>query len=337
MRKVLSLGAIALMASLATAGGEGTVHVKKSKSDSAAYRVIPVSYSNSLLCSLRQSERINKTLNEIVNQTLSQVRTINKEDVAVSLIEICPDDGCEAAIGSVHGEEMLYASGLARLPYAASLYSTEGGNVPDGIKADVMASLRDADYAATNRLVDHLRGSKDAEAANRFLHNLGFQNFNVNQRFVSASPEGEDADGLGRKLHMNYENSNRLTANQSAGLFYLLAHDALVSPGASQAMKAYMHHPLEQKKIGPLQGIAAGLPVGSEIVTLNGYSVRNYHETALVTLPNGKKYVLSVMTKYTGYPTSFIPLLSRTIAFRMMTSTGSEDPALHTYIPKLVR
>ena len=136
---------------------------------------------------------------------------------------------------------------------------------------------------------------------------------------------------------MNYENSNRMTSNQAAGLFYLLANDALVSPFASQALKAYMHHPLEQKKIGPLAGIADGLPVGAEIVTLNGYTVRNYHEAALIKLPNGRQYVLSVMTKYNNYPTVFIPLLSRTIAFRMMTSTGDEDPALHTYIPPRAR
>ena len=342
MRKVLSLSAITLVASLAMAGGDGVTHAVYTTSGKAdpAFRVVPVSYSNSLLCSLRQSERINKMLNEIVNQTLSQVRTVNKEDVAVSLIEICPADGCQPAIGSVHGEEMLYASGIARLPYAASLYAAKGakgGNLSPSMKADIMASLRDADYGATNRLIDYLRDMKGSEYANYFLTNLGFQDFNVNQRFISGEPTGADADSLGRKLVMNYENSNRLTANQSAGMMYLLAQDALVSPGASQAMKAYMHHPLEQKKIGVLQGIAAGLPVGSEIVTINGYSVRNYHEAALISLPNGKRYVLSVMTKYNEYPTVFIPLLSRTIAFRMMTETGSEDPALHTYIPSLAR
>lgn len=350
MLKAISLSALVVLAGVATAGGEDIkIEVKKapavktvavSKSADPAFGTVPASYSSSLLCSLRQSDRLNKWLNEIVNQSLSEVRTINKEDVAVSMIELCPDDGCTPAIGSVHGEEMLYASGLARLPYAASLYASKGsrgGNLTPAMKADIMASLRDADYGATNRLIDYLRDTRGIEYANWFLTTLGFQDFNVNQRFVTGEPTGLDADTLGRKLWMNYENSNRMTPNQSAGLFYLLSQDALVSPGASQALKAYMHRPLEQRKIGPLQGIAAGLPVGSEIIALNGYTVRNYHETALITLPNGKRYVLSVMTKYNRYPTVFIPLLSRTIAFRLMTSTGSEDPALHTYIPALTR
>lgn len=345
MRKVLSLGAIAMMASLATAGGElvkvdvgpKPVIRQVSAKSASAYSTIPASHSHALLCNLRRSERIDKMLNEIVNQELSQVRGINKQDVAVSLIEICPDDGGPAAIGHVHGEEMLYASGLARLPYAAALYQAKGGSVSSGLKSDLMASLREGNVEASNGLINHLRSSKGTEYANWYLSSLGLRDFNVNQRFVTGDPEGRDARSLGRKLEINYENSNRLTANQVAGLFYLLASDALVSPGASQSMKAYMHHPLEQRKIGPLAGIAKGLPVGSEIVALNGYTVRNYHDAALIKLPNGKQYVLVVMTKYNGYPTPFVQLLSRTIAFRMMTSTGSEDPALHTYIPRLAR
>lgn len=338
MRNVFSVGAIAVMASIATLGGSTSQAQQPAPqpaivSVSNPAGVVPASYSHQLLCSIRRSDRIDRQLNEIVNQTLSMVRTINKEDVAVSLIELCPQDGCSAALGQVHGDEMLYASGLARLPYAAAIYNARGGKVSNSMEADIMASLRDGNNAATNNLIDYLRGKKGSEGANRYLASIGMQDFNVNQHFVTGDPAGSDASRLGRKLPLNYENSNRMTANQAAGLFYLLAHDALVSPAVSQALKAYMHHPLEQKKVGELSGIAAGLPVGSEIITLNGFTVRNYNETALITLPNGRSYILSVMSKYNGYPTTFIPLLSRTIAFRMMTTTGDEDPALHTYIP----
>lgn len=346
MRKVLSISAVAAMASLAVANGD-QIRVEVGPVPAAPRaKVVQVSnpgsalspaYSNQLLCSIRRSERIDKQLNEIVNQTLSMVGSINKEDVAVSLIELCPEDGGPAALGHVHGDEMLYASGLARLPYAAAAYQTRGGSLPNSMEADVMASLRDGNNQATNNLVDYLRSRRSGEYANYYLASIGMADFNVNQHFITGDPAGADARRLGRKLEMNYENSNRMTANQAAGLFYLLSHDALVSPAASQSLKAYMHHPLEQKKIGPLAGIADGLPVGSEIITLNGYTVRNYHEAALIKLPNGRQYVLSVMTKYNGYPTVFIPLVSRTIAFRMMTATGSEDPALHTYIPARVR
>lgn len=342
MRNVLSVGTIALVASIATLSGSAAQAQTPAPrpaivSVSNPAGVIPPTYSHQLLCSIRRSDNIDRMLNEIVDQTLSMVRTINKEDVAVTLIELCAADGCGPALGHVHGEEMLYPSGLARLPYAAAVYSARNGKLSNAMEADVKASLRDGNNAATNNLVDYLRAKKGSEGANKFLAAIGMENFNVNQHFITGDPDGADADSLGRKLTLNYENSNRMTSNQAAGLFYLLAKCALVSPAASQAMKAYMHHPLEQKKVGELAGIAAGLPVGAEIVTLNGFTVRNYNEVALITLPNGRAYVLSVMTKYNGYPTPFISLLSRTIAFRMMTTTGDEDPALHTYIPALAR
>ena len=43
----------------------------------------------------------------------------------------------------------------------------------------------------------------------------------------------------------------------------------------------------------------------------------------------------AVMTKYNDYPTAFVSILSRYIAFRMQTSTGTEDPAQYLYIPPL--
>lgn len=346
MRKAVSFSAIAVMAGLSLTGTEKVV-AQAQHAPNARPQVVQVShsvsgtlspgYSNQLLCSLRRSERIDKMLNEVVDQTLSMVRTINKEDVAVSLIELCPPDNCAPALGHLHGDEMFYASGLARLPYAAALYQANGGSLGKGASSDVMASLRHNNNEATNNLISQLRGRQGGEGANRFLASLGMQDFNVNQNFITGDPTPAEANRLGRKLVMNYENSNRMTANQAAGLFYLLAQDALVSPRASKSLKAYMHHPLDQKKRGVLAGIADGLPVGAEIVTLNGYTVRNYNEAALITLPNGHRYVLSVMTRYNSYPTVFIPLLSRTLAFRMMTATGDEDPALHTYIPARAR
>jgi len=349
MRRFLALSGVVALAALAVAGGEGSEHktvtVKKSTvthvsahGADIAFRPIPVQYSRSLLCSIRRSERLDKWLEEIVNLSLDSVHTMNKEDVSVSYIELCPEDGCAPALGQVQGDEMFYPSGVARLFYAAALYNklgSHGGNLSPQMKNDIMLALRDGSNSATNRLIGYLADSRGPEYTNWYLSNLGFKNFNVNQPFITGDPTEDQHRSLGRKLNLNYENSNRVTADQAATLLYLLDKDALVSPGASQAMKAYMFHPLEQRKLGPLEGIAAGLPVGSTIITINGYTGRNYNEAALVKLSNGKRFILSINTKYNQYPTYFIPLVSRTIAFRLMTSTGQEDPGQHRYIPTL--
>lgn len=370
MRRLLTIGASLALASFATAGGEEVVvqvahapvpqkkAVVAQEATPTAFIPVPVDQSRSLLCNLQRSRTLDRKLEELVNLTLSGVRTLNKEDVFVSYIDLCPDGtgisaGRGPTIGHVHGEEMQYASGLAKLIYGMSVYQLLATNCVDmtpALQEDVMRMLRDGDNAATNRLVDFLSGTESGPAlgfpeicdfatkrdyTNSYLTDLGFMDFNVNQKVSVGAPAGRDLQLLGRKLPLNYENSNRLTANQIASLMYLLDHEALVSPGASHAMKAYMFRPLEQQKLRPLSGIAAGLPVGSKIVSLNGYTVRNYADAALVTLPNGVRYILVVMTKYNDYPTVFIPLLSRYIAFRQMTSTGSEDPNQHLYIPPL--
>jgi len=371
MRRLLTVGMSLALASLAVADGEvkkdvivQVAHAPAPKkrvmkeATPTAFLPIGVDQSRAMMCNLQQSRELTRKLEELVNLTLSGVRTLNKEDVFVTMIDLCPDGsgisgGKGPSIGHVHGEDMQYASGLAKLFYGVSVYQLLSSNCVDmtpALQEDVMRMLRDGDNAATNRLVDFVTGTESGpdlpypdlcdfaikrEYVNAYLTDLGFQHFNVNQKVSVGSPVGRDLQLLGRKLPLNYENSNRVTSNQVAALMYLLDQEALVSPGASHAMKAYMHRPLEQQKVRPLAGIAAGLPVGSKVVSINGYTVRNYADAAIVTLPNGVRYILAVMTKYNDYPTVFIPLLSRYIAHRQMTSTGSDDPDQHLYIAPL--
>jgi hypothetical protein len=372
VRRLLPLAASLAFASLALADGDDSkkvvVEVAPAKARPAAAKraVVPTAFiptpieqSRALLCSLNRSENMDKWLNELVNESLAAQRVINKEDVFVSYIDLCPQpknllgDSPGPVLASVHGDEMQFASGLAKLIWAITAYKylqDDCSDMTPALQEDIMRMLRDGDNASTNRIVDFVTGtesgpglaypaicdfSKRRDYANWYLTNLGFKDFNVNQKVTTVNAAGRDLQLLGRKLPLNYENSNRLTTNQIAGLFYLLDQEALISPGASHAMKAYMFRPLEQQKLRAVPGIAAGLPVGSKVWSLNGYTVRNYADAALVELPSGQRYVLSIMTKYEGYPTSFIPLLSRMIAFRNQTSTGDEDPDQYLYIPPL--
>jgi hypothetical protein len=136
-------------------------------------------------------------------------------------------------------------------------------------------------------------------------------------------------------MELNYENSNRVTANQAAALMYLVENEAVVSHCASQAMKSYMFKPVEQAKIGTLQGIAAGLPAGSKMIGIKGFTRQNFNEVAAVSLPNGKKYVLSVLTRYDERPNMFVTQLSRIVAHRNMTKTGDDDLSDYQEIPAL--
>jgi hypothetical protein len=334
-------------------------HAAKREAPPTAFIPVPVERSKAMLCGLGRSENMDKMLNEVVNTVLASQRVLNKEDVFVTLIDICPEqcswlgDSPGPIMASLHGDEMQYASGMAKLVWASTVYNYLVSNCTDmtpPLQEDLMRMLRDGDNAAANRIVDFVTGtesgpaigypelcdfSKKRDYANWYLTTLGFQDFNINQKVTTVNPAGRDLQMLGRKLPLNFENSNRLTSNQVAGLFYLLDQEALISPGASHAMKAYMFRPVEQQKLRALPGIAAGLPIGSKLVSLNGYTVRNYADAGIITLPDGQRYILSIMTKYNDYPSAFIPMLSRFIAFRMQTRSGTEDPDQYLYIPPL--
>ena len=130
MRKVLAVGALMALASLAAADCDckgakvPTCQVSKSRSNTpTAFIPTSLGQSKALLCRLQRKENADKFLEECVNLALDGVGSLNKEDVSVSYVEICPDGSeCCPVLAHVQGEEMQYASGLARLVYGAGVY-----------------------------------------------------------------------------------------------------------------------------------------------------------------------------------------------------------------------
>jgi hypothetical protein len=310
---------------------------------------IPLSETRRMLCDIKESPLMSKRVEEWVNLALSGVQDLNKEDVFVTYLEICRESGGPPHFGHLHGNEMQFASGIVKPLYAtALLYSLQENNLPvnPALQQDLIAMLHHLDNGATNKLVDYMTGTKSGpqlgypefcdwalkrDYANWFYVNVGFQNFNLNQKIWTGPPPPRDLQLLDEKLPLNYANSNRMTTNQAAALMYLINVEAIVSRCASQMLKSYMYRPLEQEKLVPLPGIAAGLPIGAELISMKGYTERNYHDVAIVTLPNHQQYVLAVFTKYNRYPTYFIPLLSKIVAHRHMQKTGDDEPSDFLY------
>ncbi len=305
---------------------------------------IPLVESKRIVDELVEAPSMSRVVENVTDEALYSVTGLNKEDVYVSLLEVCRESGGPPHFGHLNGNEPVYASGIANLFYATSLYfkvQQTGAGMSKTMRKNIGAMLHEGDYAAANWVVDYVSGTRSGDAlpkpefmefakkrsyTNWLFSCVGFQNFNVMQKLITGDPEGRDLQLLGQKLNMNYENSNRLTSNHAMALMYLLTQDAVVSKKASCEIKENIVRSVEQKKIGTLQGIAAGLPVGSKIWSVQGYTRQNFNEVAFVILPNNKAYVLSVMTRYKDYPTFFVPQLSRIFAHRYMTKTGDDTP-----------
>ncbi|MBX7244414.1 MAG: serine hydrolase [Candidatus Sumerlaeaceae bacterium] len=306
---------------------------------------IPPSDSARLICDLVESPQRSQYLGTFVEQALALSPGISKEDVSVTWLELCRENNGPPAFGHFQGNEMLFASGVVRPFYATALaYQCAINNVSlKPYAKDLDAMLAHGNNAATNRLVDaitntssdgHLsKGALTKFATKRnvvnafYVNCLGLENFNANQKIWVGEPSASDSQLLGEKLELNYENSNRMTTNQAAALFYLINAEGIGTKNACKMMKSVMSRALEQAKVGPLAGICGGLPVGSRFFGINGYTVRNYNDVGVVVLPNHKTYVLAVFTKYREYPSNFIALLSELIATDQMTETGDNEPA----------
>lgn len=327
---------------------------------------IPLECSNALRAQIVEAPGLSKMVEEVTNLALAGAGVINKNDVSVTLIELCPSQpcvglcsflkvpgDCAPRFGHLQGNVPRFASGVARMFWATALFhglQSECINMNHELEGDVIRMLHNADPIATSRIIDFLSGTQSGpelgynafcnfsakrDYANYVFSRVGFNRFNVNQKIYPVPPLGRDLQLLGRKLPANYENSNRVTSNQAAALMFLIDQEAVVSRCASRAMKAYMFSPLDQRKIDALSGLAFRLPMGSQIVSVNGYTANNYHEVAKITLPNGKEYVLSVFSAYRTHPTTFLSSLSQMIAHRFMDSTGDYDPAEYLTIPPL--
>lgn len=360
MRRLLLFG-LSLLVTTAALSQETQVreHPTGTSSNFSAYRYdhrpyveppgcinsrIPLCETRSKLNDIVESPILSKRVTNWVEEVLPGMQGLNSEDVFVTYMEISRDNMGPPHFGHYNGNDMQYASSFAKAFYATALYyelQQEKIKMTDALRGDVKEMLHHNDNAAANRVMDYLTGTSSGPAlgypefcqfakkrdyVNWMFVNVGFENFNINQKVWTESPSPRDLQLLDEKYPLNYSNSNRVTTNQMAALLYLIDQECIISHQACQDLKAYMFRPLEQEKIGPLPGIANELPVGSKMVSIKGYTAHNYSDAAVITLPNHQHYVLVVMTKYNDNPTLFIPMLSKIVAKRMMTKTGDDEP-----------
>lgn len=307
-----------------------------------AKAAIPVEETRRVLHEIQGSALLSKKVEEWTDLGLAACHGLNKEDVAVAYLAISRENHGAPHIGHFRGDEPMYASSLAKLFYAVAAYKKMQDQcmATSKIESDIEAMLRDDDHAAANRVVDFITGTQSGEElsggawrmfarkrdwVNRYFREVGFEDFNLNQKFWTETPSPRDLQLLGRKLAQNYEHSNRITANQAAALLYLIYADAIVSKEACERIKKMIHRSVEQEKLGALQGIAAGLPSGSKLWGVKGFTKQNFNEVSLVVLPNGQVYVLSVLTRYGDHVKNFSTQVSRIAAHRAMTRTGDDD------------
>lgn len=212
------------------------------------------------------------------------------------------DPGVER-FASINGRNMIYAASLPKIAVlAAALDAIERGELKatEEVRNDLRLMIARSNNQATTRTIDR----------------VGFEN--IERTLTDESCELYDPEfGGGLWVGKRYAAGGRrypdpikgishaATAEQVCRFYYLLAHNALVSPEASMEMREYLVDPeLHHKFVNTLDRLAPQADVYRKSGSWRTYHAdsvwvdgpeRNYIFTALIDDPNGEQICRELM------------------------------------------
>ncbi len=215
-----------------------------------------------------------------------------------------------AKIGSYRCTERVYPASVVKAYYLVATYfqiQQDWLRLDAALRRDIAQMIVVSDNRATQRILDRLTATVSGPElsgqefvdfvwqrnwVNRYFHSLGFDSLNVNQKTWDELPDGRERQFLGAEQGQNFVNSNKLTTDETAELFYLIELGKVVSPRACHTMKKLL-----RRTVAPgSQFINGAVPIGTRIWAKAGYTDSKCHDAAILHLANGKKLVLVIFT-----------------------------------------
>ncbi len=140
---------------------------------------------------------------------------------------------------------------------------------------------------------------------NRYFASLGYD-VSVFIKPWSFGPYGRDMQIMGE----NKSNRNRASANAIASLLFSIVQRRAVSATASDSMMALLERPLAPLRLDENQVkdfFGESLPPGSRLWSKEGDTSEVRHDAAYVELPDGKKYIIVILTRGAADEKTFAP------------------------------
>jgi beta-lactamase class A len=251
---------------------------------------------------------LDSALRRTADATLKTFPKLTADNLAMSVIDVTKPDVFSRA--DYHGDAPFYPASVVKLFYMVETFHQQKENDPDVPRAlHEMISVSDNDATAyiVDTITDTCSGPElEGRAFNKFLEKRRVANryFNALGYDISAMAKPWSFGPFGRDLQLmggpDRPNRNRATANALASLLLWIVRRRAVSPQASDAMMALLARPLDSPPTDPGQVkgfIGEGLPAGSKLWSKAGWTNDVRHDAAYFELPNGKKFVLVVLTR----------------------------------------
>ncbi len=288
------------------------------RGDFRAYQAIPV------------DAQLATELQRIAAETLSEfaAEKLTEGNLSISLIDL---SAAAPKRASYRGEITYHPASVVKAFYLVSLHD----QIARGkVKMDdaLIAAVRDmivvSGNDSTSYVVDRISGTTSGPELEGRAYRKFVDRRNVTNRYFSAMGYDLSANGktwcegvYGREkqiLGVNRASRNRVTSEAVASLMYMIISRRAVSPAASESMLLLMRRPVpadkpETNDTQMLEFTGESLPAGARQWSKAGWTGEVRHDMSYVELPNGRKYVLAVLTRGTAGDPKLLPEISKKI------------------------
>jgi beta-lactamase class A len=278
---------------------------------------------------LPKNPALELALKQAAEQTLKDFPKLTADNLAISIIDISMPSAIDRA--DWRGDEPFYPASVVKLYIMAEVFHQKKEADPEVARA-LGEMIRLSDNDATAFLLDliadtcagpNLDGRALAKfidrrrVVNRWLATMGYD--------ISAMAKPWSFGPFGREMQLlgpNRVNRNRSSANSFASLLLWIVRKRAISAAGSDAMMALLERPLSPLRTDENQVkefIGESLPPGAKEWSKAGWTSEVRHDAAYIELPNGRKYILVIMTRGTADDVKLIPAIAKSVLGELST------------------
>lgn len=252
--------------------------------------------------------------------SLKDFPKLTADNLALSVIDLSEPGAPVRA--DYHGDASFYPASLVKLFFMVETYH-QGRLTPEIERAlGEMIQVSDNDAAAflLDILTDTCSGGELAgktladfidrrRKLNRYFASLGYD-ISAMVKPWSFGPFGRDMQIMGE----NKVNRNRASANSFASLLLWIVRRHAISAPASDAMMALLERPLAPLRPTENQVkefFGESLPPGAKLWSKEGDTSEVRHDAAYVELPNGRKFVIVILTRGAADDKALLPAIGK--------------------------
>lgn len=267
-------------------------------------------------------------IQRIADATLSENPKLTRDNLSLSVIEL---RGSDPILRAGFQESITYhPASVVKLFYlvaAQQRLKTRHLKSSEELNRALRDMIVDSSNDATSYVVDAVTDTSSGPEldgrpyrrfvdkrnwVNRYFTSMGYD-INANGKTWCEGVYGREKQILGK----NREYRNRTRSDQVAALMLWIVARAAVDREASEAMLTLMSRTIpstdssEEGQVNSFLG--EGLPSGAKLWSKAGWTSEVRHDAALVELPNGRRYIATVLTRGDAANVTLLPEISRKI------------------------